>query len=146
MNALTRYRRSASDLSQLLDDFFDGSFFSKWDRQLGTETWPRVDVLEGDNEYTLRADLPGMEKDDIKVTVENGVLSITGEKKEEKHEKKNDKYAYFERSYGSFSRSFNLPEHVDGQNIDANYRNGVLELKLKKTEPAKPKSIEVKIG
>jgi HSP20 family protein len=146
MTALTRYHAPTGSLSQLLDEFFNGSTFSRYDRQLSTGTWPKVDIVEGDNEYTLRADLPGMAKDDIKVTVENGVLSITGEKKEEKQEKKKEQYSYFERSYGSFSRSFNLPEHVDAKNIDARYRNGVLELKLKKSEPAKPKPIEVKLG
>ena len=146
MTALTRYRAPTRSLSQLLDEFFDGSTFNRYDRRLSAGTWPKVDIVESDSEYTLRADLPGITKDDIKVTVENGVLSIAGEKKEEKQEKKKDRYSYFERSYGSFSRSFNLPEHVDAKNIEARCRNGVLELKLKKSEPAKPKSIEVKVG
>ena len=81
----------------------------------------------------------------IKITVEDGVLSISGDKKEEKREKKKGRYCYYERSYGSFYRSFGLPENVDEKDINATYKNGLLELKLKKTEKAKPKAIEVKV-
>ncbi|MBD3391775.1 MAG: Hsp20 family protein [Chitinivibrionales bacterium] len=108
-------------------------------------SWPRVDITEDKNAYHLKADLPGMSKDDIKVNVENGVLSITGEKKEEKKEHEKGRFYHYERSYGSFSRSFNLPEDTDPARIEASYNNGVLDLTLAKSEKAKPKAIDVKV-
>jgi len=84
-------------------------------------------------------------KKDIKVVVENGILTISGEKKEDKVEREKNNYYHLERSYGSFCRSFKLPENVASEHVAATYTNGVLELTLKKTEEAKPKAIEVKI-
>ncbi len=144
MSALVRYTRPAT-LPSLLDDFFGDNFFSLLDRDITSSSWPRVDITEDKNGYHLRADLPGMGKDDIKVSVENGVLSITGEKKEEKKEHEDGRFYHYERSYGSFCRAFNLPDEVDAGSIEAAYNNGVLELTLKKDEKAKPKAIEVKV-
>jgi HSP20 family protein len=144
MSALVRYTRPAS-LSTLIDEFFDNGFFSLLDRDITHTSWPRVDITEDKDVYRLKADLPGMSKDDISVNVENGVLSINGEKKEEKKEHEKDRYYHYERSYGRFSRCFNLPDDVDAAKIEASYSNGVLELTLKKDEKAKPKAIEVKV-
>jgi len=83
--------------------------------------------------------------EEIKVNFEEGVLTISGEKKREIEKKEHDNYYHFERSYGRFSRSFTLPAHVDSQNVEARYTNGVLELKLRKTEKSRPKAIEVKV-
>jgi len=104
-----------------------------------------VDIVEEKDAYKITADVPGMDKKDIKVEVENEVLTISGEKKEEKTEKDKNRYYHLERSYGAFSRSFKLPENVSSENIEAKYNNGVVELKLNKKEIAKPKAIEVKI-
>jgi HSP20 family protein len=141
MNALIRY---ADPLSNMLDEFFNTDY-ARADRDISLTHWPRVDIVEEEDAYLLRADIPGMEKSDIKVEVEKGVLTIHGEKKEEKRERKRDRFYHFERSYGSFRRSFNLPENVDSTKINATYKNGILELTLKKSEESKPKAIEVKV-
>jgi len=109
-----------------------------------TEWTPAVDIVEDDKEYTIKAELPGVNKEDVKVTVEGGVLSITGERKEEKEEK-DKKYHRIERSYGSFVRSFTIPEGGMTDKIAAEFRNGVLKLHLPKDEKAKAKMIDVKI-
>jgi len=142
MFALTTYRRPANSLTNFVDEFLSNDL---WDRNL-ERTWsPRVDIVEEKDAYKVHADLPGLEKKDIGVTVENGVLTISGERKFERKEKNKDSYEYFERRYGSFSRAFKLPELVDPTNIEANYRGGVLEVTLPKAEKAKPKHVEVKV-
>jgi HSP20 family protein len=114
-------------------------------RELTNRMYPTVDIVERETGYTIKADLPGIAREDIKVSVENGVLTLSGEKKTEFEKREKDSYYHFERSYGKFSRSFELPSHVDGKNIEARYANGVLEINLRKTEEAKPKAIEVKV-
>lgn len=145
MNALIRWPNPAATLTDLFDDLLNESFFSRRDRELAVTAWPRVDIVEGADSYTIHADLPGLNKEDIKIAVERGTLSITGEKKETVREEKKDRYFHLERRYGSFRRSFNLPDTVDADHITANYKNGVLELFLKKTKKAEQKEIEVKI-
>jgi HSP20 family protein len=103
---------------------------------------PSVDVTEDKDQVLVRAELPGMAKDDIKVSVDGGVLSIQGEKKENK-ETREGGVLRRESSYGSFCRSFTLPAGVDAGKAAASYRDGVLELKLPKKEEAKPKAIEI---
>lgn len=105
---------------------------------------PTVDISETDGEYLIKAELPEVKKDDVKVTVENGVLTIQGERRQEKEEK-GKKYHRVERSYGTFVRSFTLPESVDEGAVKAEYKDGVLNLHLPKTEKVKPKSIDVKV-
>ena len=109
-----------------------------------TEWSPPVDIAEDDKEYTVKAELPGLNKENIKVSVEGGVLSIAGERKVEKEEK-NKKYHRIERSYGSFTRSFTLPEDASGEKVNAEFKDGVLKVHLPKEEKAKSKSVEVKI-
>lgn len=144
MGSLIRYERPAS-LANWMDELFNGSVFSLADRDISGARWPRVDIVEEKDGYRIKADLPGLEKDNISVTMENGTLTLSGEKKEEKKEHDKDSYYHYERSYGSFSRSFTLPEDVDQEHVEANYKNGVLEVKLRKSEKAKPKAIEVKV-
>jgi HSP20 family protein len=110
-----------------------------------TEWTPPVDIAEDGKEYTIKAELPGVNKEDVKVTVEGGVLSISGERKSEKEEK-DKKYHRIERTYGSFVRSFTLPEGTAGDKINAEFKDGVLKLHLPKDEKAKPKTVDVKIG
>jgi len=107
---------------------------------------PRVDITEDDNNLFVHAELPGMSKEQVKVSVnDDRLLTIKGEK--DKTEKSEDKkYIRYERKFGSFSRSFVLPENVDIGKIDAKFENGVLELSLNKIEPPKPKEIEVSIN
>jgi len=110
-----------------------------------TEWAPSVDITEDDKEYVVKADLPEVKKEDVKVTVENGVLTITGERKFEKEEK-GKKYHRIERSYGNLLRSFTLPDGSDGAKIDAEFKDGVLQVHLPKTEKAKAKAVEVKVA
>lgn len=110
-----------------------------------TEWAPAVDIVEDDKEWLVKADLPEVKKEDVKVTVEGGVLTVTGERKFEKEEK-DKKYHRIERSYGSFLRSFVLPDEADCTQVNAEFKDGVLKVHLPKSEKAKPKSIEVKLS
>lgn len=106
---------------------------------------PLVDITEDDKEYLVKAEIPEMKKEEIKINVHDDVLSISGERKYEKEEK-GRKYHRVERAYGSFMRSFTLPEDADGSKVNAEYKEGVLKVHLPKSEKAKPKAIEVKIA
>lgn len=106
---------------------------------------PKVDVAEFEDRYEVHADLPGLKKEDINVTLEKGVLTIEGEKKRSS-ETKADDYLRTERVYGKFSRTFNLGDSVDASKISAAYKDGVLTLGLPKSEVVKPKAIEVTVS
>ncbi len=106
---------------------------------------PLVDITEDEMEYLVKAEIPEMKKEDIKLNVHDDVLTITGERKYEKEEK-GKKYHRVERSYGSFMRSFTLPEDADGSKVSAEYKDGLLKVHLPKSERAKPKAVEVKIA
>jgi HSP20 family protein len=106
---------------------------------------PLVDIVEDEKEYVIKAELPDLKKEDVKVNVQNDVLTIAGERKYEKEEK-GKKYHRIERAYGSFERSFTLPEDADGSKVAAEFKDGLLKIHLPKSEKAKPKSIEVKVG
>jgi HSP20 family protein len=105
---------------------------------------PSVDITEDDHEYLFKADLPEMKKDDVKVTVEKGILSISGERKTETEEKKK-KFHRIERAYGFFERTFTVPEDADIAKIAADFKDGVLKVHLPESPTAKPKPIEVKV-
>jgi len=106
---------------------------------------PLVDITEDESEYLVKAELPELKKEEIKINVHDDVLSISGERKYEKEEK-GKKYHRVERAYGSFMRSFTLPEDADGSKVKAEYKDGVLTIHLPKLEKAKPKAIEVKVS
>ena len=108
-----------------------------------TEWAPAVDITEDDKEYLVTAELPQVRKENVKVTVENGILSISGERKFEKEEK-GKKYHRIERSYGSFLRSFDLPDDADPTKVDAKFSDGILNVHVAKSESAQPKQIEIK--
>jgi HSP20 family protein len=114
-----------------------GDFLGSWS--------PAVDIFDKGNEVVINAELPGINKEDIDVRVENNILTIRG-KKEQKEEVKEEGYFRSERLYGSFSRSFSLPSTVEASRIAAQYRDGVLTLSIPKAEEAKPRQIEVKIS
>ena len=109
------------------------------------EWMPPVDIEESDKEYLIKAELPGMKKEDVKLKVEGGTLSISGERKSEREEK-DKKYHRVERSYGAFSRSFTLPDGTLAENISAEFKDGVLMVHLPKDDKAKPRAIEVKVS
>ena len=105
---------------------------------------PNVDISETEAEYLIRVELPGVKKEDVKITVQEGVLLIQGVRHQE-HDEPGRRHHRVECSYGSFVRSFTLPDYIDGAKISAEYRDGLLYLHLSKTEQARPKSIEVKV-
>lgn len=110
----------------------------------GSSWLPAVDILETDNEIVLKADLPGVNPDDVDISVQDGTLTLKGERRFESGVKE-DHYRRVERLYGSFVRSFALPPTVDADQLQAEYRNGVLELTLPKRPKAKPKQIKVAV-
>lgn len=110
-----------------------------------TEWSPLVDITEDDKEYVVKAEIPEMKKEDIKINVHDDVLTVSGERKYEKEEK-GKKFHRIERAYGSFMRSFTLPEDADGAKVSAEYKDGMLKVHLPKCEQAKKKAIEVKVS
>jgi HSP20 family protein len=120
----------------------------RWDpfRELGGAWMPPVDIYStGENELVLKVEIPGMDRDGIDITVENFTLTIRGEKKPEASIK-DDQFHRVERSYGTFTRSFALPHTVDSNKVEADYKDGVLTVKLPLREEAKPKQIKVNVA
>lgn len=120
---------------------------ARWRDLLGEApgAWgPAVDISETDDEYVFTAELPGMSKDDVTVEVENGVLTIRGEKHSERKSEKNEKRRYVERRYGSFSRSFTLPSDAKDDAVKASYEGGVLTIEVGRSEDKKPRVISIK--
>jgi HSP20 family protein len=127
-----------------INDLFGESFDHSW-RSLSSASWyPPVDVLESKDSYVLRAELPGMKKEDFNLEVKDGMLTLSGERKSEKTSD-GVKYRTVERVEGKFSRSFSLPETVKHDGIQATYKDGILEIHVPKAEEAKPRRIEVSV-
>jgi len=139
-NPLEQLQSLQEDINRL---FSTGSGPS-WDNQtLGRGVWtPHVDIYETKDQISLEAELPGMNKEDIHLTFENNVLTLSGERRFEK-DVEGQNYHRVERAYGSFTRSFTLPNTVSGEGITAEYRNGVLYLSLPKKEEVKARRIEI---
>jgi HSP20 family protein len=137
-----------SRMEQEMGETFD-RFFHGWPGSRGAAEslgWaPAIDVVDRKDEVVLRADLPGMTEKDIELTMQDGNLTIRGERKEEKEEKEENYYCC-ERSYGAFSRSLAVPAGVSADKINASFKNGVLEVHLPKTKESAGKKIEVKAG
>jgi len=134
-NLLSRYNKSAnSSGTQLSNDLS----FADWA--------PSCDIEEEEDRYVIKADLPGVDRKNIDVKLENGVISIRGEKQTEKETGKGTKRHRTERFHGSFARSFSLPDAVKDERVEANYKDGVLSLVIPKAEEAKPKSIDIKVS
>jgi HSP20 family protein len=113
------------------------------DSQESTRTWaPAVDILETTESYVVKAELPGVPKEDVHITVENNVLTLKGERRFEKDETK-ENYHRVERTYGAFARSFTLPTRVDHDSVQAKFDNGVLTITVPKAAEAKPKQVEI---
>ncbi len=139
---LTRWN-PLREMDEVLDRF-NRSFGNQ--EQMTVADWaPSVDISETDDEYLIKVELPGVPKEDVKVTVHDGVLTLQGERKLEREQEGNT-FHRVERSYGSFARSFTLPENVDGGSVHAKHRDGLLYLHLGKLEATKPRSIEVKVA
>lgn len=147
--AITRWRpfRDVVSVQDEMSRLFDDVFGQRPARVQWTDgIWnPSVDVTEDKDSVLVKAEMPGLNKDDIKISVQDSILTLKGEKKQEKEEKETD-YHRIERSYGSFCRSFQLPTTVRADKIKANYKDGVLSITLPKTEEVKPKEIPIGIG
>ena len=147
MNTLMKWNpfRELDDLQNRLVSYLGRrSLLSSGENLTIAEWTPLVDVTEDDKEYVVTAELPDVKEEDVKVTVQEGILHITGERKFEKEET-GKKYHRIERSYGSFERSFSLPENTKPEALTADYKNGVLKVHLPKSAEAKSKTVEVKI-
>ncbi len=107
---------------------------------------PAVDISETENELVLKADVPDVDPKNVAIQLDNGTLTLKGERKFEEQKSDHKGYHRIERSYGSFVRAFSLPDSVDGEKVKADYKNGVLTVTLPKKEVAKPKTINVEIG
>jgi HSP20 family protein len=106
---------------------------------------PTVDISETDTEFLIKAELPDIRKEDVKITLQHGVPTIQGQRAQEKEEQ-GTRYHRVERAYGTFARTFTLPDSVDDTKVKAEFKDGVLNLHLPKSEKAKPKAIEVKVA
>ena len=146
MNSVIRWEpfRNVNSLQEQFSRLFDTSFPGR-SSESDLTTWaPAVDIQETENELVLKADLPGIEEKDIDVRIENNTLTIRGERKFEKQVNE-DNYLRVERSYGSFSRSFSLPNTINTEAISAEYKNGVLTVQMPKRPESKPKQVKVNV-
>jgi len=138
-----RYSRPNSDVmskrfSDIMDEFFNDAVAARRDSFV-----PSIDISETDNQFLISAELPGMKKEDININLENGRLSISGERNFE-NEEKGKTYHRVETKYGSFNRSFQLPDNVDESSINAKYEDGLLNISIDKNEEKVKKQIEIK--
>src|ERR671925_1731482 len=130
-----------SDMNRLFDRFFGGRAPNDTSRR-----WiPAMDLLETEDHLVLRGDLPGMTEDDVNIEIKDHVLTVSGERKAE-HEDKGEGYHRVERAFGSFSRSLTLPAGVDAGQVEANFDNGVLEVRIPKPAEAKPTRVQIGKG
>ncbi|MFO8099669.1 MAG: Hsp20/alpha crystallin family protein [Salinibacter sp.] len=146
MTQMTRYspNRTIRDLQREVDSLFD-RFFNRGDDsdRERTPVWsPRTDLLETDDAFRLRLDVPGMTKEDITINLQNNTLTVSGERTSERTE--SEEYVRVERAFGTFHRTFTLPDAVDDENIEAAYENGVLTIRVPKTEKSTRRQIEIK--
>src|SRR5216117_1137008 len=141
--------REIDEAQNRLNRFFLGVFPNRMGsgeiHSLAVADWsPEVDISEDDHGYLLKADLPEMKKEDVKVTVEDGILNVSGDRKTEKEDQKR-KFHRIERSYGTFRRSFTLPEDTDSTKVTAEFRDGVLKVHLPTTARPRSKATQVKV-
>lgn len=150
MSTIIRWNpfREMDEIERQMSSLLEGNLFRRGNpangdaNEVGPEWTPLVDVIEDEKEYLIKVELPEVQKDDVKVTVENGALAISGERKAENPEK-NRKFHRVERAYGRFERTFGIPENADAGNVKAEFKDGVLRVHVAKSEKAQPKKIEV---
>lgn len=145
LNNVTRWNPTVAYLNRepfarLFETFLNGA---QGEEEVSNRNWvPPVDIQETAEGYRLQAELPGLTKDDINITLENNVLRLTGERKFERDAKK-ENFQRIERTYGAFSRAFALPQQVNNEGVQAAFENGVLTITVPKAEQAKPRKIEI---
>ena len=141
-----RRARQGSALTRLhdeMDDLFRG-FFEDWELPVWSRgRWPAIDIAEKENEFLVKAEVPGCKAEDIDISVHGNTLTVSGEKKQEQ-EKKEEGYYHVERSYGGFRRDLQLPAEIEAAKIEAECKDGVLTITLPKAEAAKPVKVKVK--
>lgn len=149
MTRLTRWNRPTRGLDRLqrevndlFEDFFPAPESGEDDEHRSAVWSPRVDISETDDSHVISMDLPGLTKEDVGITLENNVLKVSGEREMSSEENEGD-YARIERAYGRFFRSFNLGDGVDPEQIEATHENGVLTIRVPKTETQKTRQIEI---
>jgi HSP20 family protein len=135
------------ELSERFSRMFDRSALGASDEQslMNVDWEPAVNVSETDKAYLIKADLPEVKRDDVKVTLDNGVLTLEGERRQEKREDK-EKYHRVESSYGRFLRRFTLPDDADAERIEAQYKDGALSVSVPKGTPKSPQARAIKVG
>jgi len=138
LNPVKEFENLTSNLQRYFEDF--PTFGLNYEENI----LPRMDIMEDDKSIVMETEIPGMKKNDIKISVEDKVLKIEGEKKREE-EKKEKNYYRAERLFGKFERSFVLPDTIDTDKIDAEFEDGVLKINLKKVEAKKPETKEIKV-
>jgi HSP20 family protein len=141
---LREFSTLQNEMNRLFNTVFDaptagngGSTLRRW--------MPAMDLVETDDHFVLRADLPGLAEEDVKIEFEDGTLTVSGERKAE-HESKNEGYYRVERAFGTFSRSLTLPQGIDPEAVAAHFDRGVLEVRIPKPEEKKPRRIEIGTG
>ncbi len=143
MTQLTRRtpNRTLRDLQREVDSIFD-QFFGDSDNDTSTVWAPRTDLLETDDAFRIRLDVPGMNKEDISINLQNNTLTVSGERSSERKEE-GEEYVRVERAFGNFHRTFTLPDAVDQENVEASYEEGVLTINVPKTEESTRRQIEI---
>jgi HSP20 family protein len=142
LDSMTSLRR----LNSILDDAFSTWPFQSQENGALTSSWlPACDVFEDQDAVKIVAEVPGVGPEDVKISLENNLLTIRGEKRQQAEEKTERVHRY-ERTYGSFERAFSLPTTVDPEKIAASYANGILTVTIPKAERARPREIPVKVG
>jgi HSP20 family protein len=137
MTLLMKPEPFSSDFNRLFNTLFDES---------RTERWvPAMDLVESDDHFVLKADLPGLREEDVAIEIQDNTLTISGERKAE-HEERQRGWYRVERSFGRFSRSLSLPEGVDADAVNAEFHDGVLEVRIPKPEERKPRRVAIKAG
>ena len=135
----TRNLATRDPLVRFMEDFFNGEAT----QELSNRAWsPAVDIRETDDSYLVHAELPGLTKDDIQITLENNILKLTGERRFEK-DVNEEQFHRIERAYGTFTRAFSMPSRVNGEAVKAAFKDGVLTITVPKVEEAKPRKIDI---
>jgi HSP20 family protein len=133
-----------NDMNRLFNTFFDTS--TAGNGATSPRRWvPAMDLVETDDHFVLKADLPGLTEQDVHIDVEDDVLTVSGERKSE-HEDKREGYVRVERSYGAFRRSLTLPDGVEPEAVTASFDRGVLEIRIPKPEQRKPRRVAIQVG
>jgi HSP20 family protein len=134
-----------NEMNRLFTTFFDTPT-TTGNGESATRRWiPAMDLVETEDHFVLKADLPGLSEGDVSLEVEDNVLTVSGERKAE-HEDKREGYVRVERAYGAFRRSLTLPEGIDPEGVSASFDNGVLEVRIPKPEERKPRRVAIQVG